>query len=89
MNTKRPFDPLLFNGLGSQRDRKWNHILYSVMFDIGAILIAMSMYLLYGTLSKWYDSSLIFFISYFIIAFFLLCMVLYGYISIFYSLKMV
>ncbi|WP_005219503.1 hypothetical protein [Helicobacter rappini] len=69
MNTKRPFDPLLFNGLGSQRDRKWNHILYSVMFDIGAILIAMSVYLLYGVLSRLHDDSLIFFISYFIIAF--------------------
>ena len=67
--TDKPFDPLLFNGLGSKRDRRWNHILYSVMFDIGAILIAMSMYLLYGTLSKWYDSSLIFFISYFVITF--------------------
>ena len=67
--TDKPFDPLLFNGLGSKRDRRWNHILYSVMFDIGAILIVMSRYLLYGTLSKWYDSSLIFFISYFVITF--------------------
>ena len=64
MNINQPFDPLLLNGLGSKRDRKWNHILYSVMFDIGIILIAMSVYLLYGILLKWYDSNLMFFISY-------------------------
>ncbi|RDU61472.1 hypothetical protein CQA53_10070 [Helicobacter didelphidarum] len=81
--TTKRFDPLLFNGLGSERDRKWNHILYSVMFDIGAILIAMSIYLLYGILSEWYDNSLIFFISYFVITFiFAMYCVLWLYIHI-------
>ena len=79
----KTFDPLLFNGLGSERDRKWNNILYSIMFDIGAILIAMSIYLLYGTLSKWHNSSLIFFISYFVITFiFAIYCVLWLYIHI-------
>ena len=54
MNTKRPFDPLLFNGLGSQRDRKWNHILYSVMSFSGALSIPMGLYILDGILRKWY-----------------------------------
>lgn len=54
MNTKRPFDPLLFNGLGSQRDRKWNHILYSVMSISGAFAIPIGLYLLDGILEKWY-----------------------------------
>ena len=83
MNINQPFDPLLFNGLGSKRDRGWNHILYSVMFDIGAILIAMSVYLLYGILAEWYDSSLVFFISYFVITFiFAMYSVLWLYIHI-------
>lgn len=62
------FDPLLFNGLGSERERKWNHRFYTIMFDIGIILGAVSIYLFNGIIiERWYSNNLAFFISYIII----------------------
>ena len=64
----KSFDPLLFNGLGSERERRWNHILYIIVFDIGMILGALSIYLFNGIfIEKWYSNNLAFFISYIII----------------------
>ena len=50
----RPFDPLLFNGLGSKRDRRWNHILYSIMSFNAALSIPIGLYILNGIIEKWY-----------------------------------
>lgn len=54
MNINQPFDPLLLNGLGSKRDRKWNHILYSVMSFNAALSIPIGLYILNGIIKKWY-----------------------------------
>lgn len=51
---QKSFDPLLFNGLGSKRDRRWNQILYSVMSINGAFSIPIGLYLLSGIIKKWY-----------------------------------
>lgn len=53
-NPQKPFDPLLFNGLGSQRDRKWNNILYSIMSFNAALSIPIGLYILNGIIEKWY-----------------------------------
>lgn len=51
----KTFDPLLFNGLGSERDRKWNNILYSIMSFNAALSIPMGLYILNGIIiEKWY-----------------------------------
>ena len=50
--TNKVFDPLLFNGLGSQRDRKWNNILYSIMSFNAALSIPIGLYILNGIIEK-------------------------------------
>ncbi|TQR61493.1 hypothetical protein [Campylobacter troglodytis] len=40
-NTKAAFDPLLFDGLGSDRDRKLNNILYTVFANMNAIMFIL------------------------------------------------
>ena len=52
--TDKPFDPLLFNGLGSKRDRLYNNILYSMMSFNAALSIPIGLYILNGIIEKWY-----------------------------------
>ena len=52
--TNKVFDPLLFNGLGSQRDRKCNNILYSIISFNTALSIPIGLYILNGIIEKWY-----------------------------------
>ncbi|RAX57196.1 hypothetical protein CCZ01_06955 [Helicobacter monodelphidis] len=40
--TTKRFDPLLFNGLGSERERKWNNIVNVIMYDISIIIGVIS-----------------------------------------------
>ena len=53
----KPFDPLLFNGLGRKRDRKWNNILYSIFSFINGILLAFGFLIIGGLAKKWYSET--------------------------------
>ncbi|RDU61474.1 hypothetical protein CQA53_10060 [Helicobacter didelphidarum] len=66
--TTKRFDPLLFNGLGSERERWWNNTLYSIISICGAFFTHIGIYLLYGISVKWYYQNW-FLISYVIIMF--------------------
>ncbi|MGX3044330.1 hypothetical protein [Helicobacter sp. T3_23-1056] len=66
-NTKMPFDPLLFDGLGSDRDRKWNNIIYSTISSCGATFAVFGLYIFYGVVvEKWHHNTW-FICSYFVI----------------------
>lgn len=63
----KDFDPLLFNGLGSKRERKWNHAMYSILAFNVAYSLFIASYILYGiVVKKWYYENW-FLISYIII----------------------
>lgn len=62
----KSFDPLLFNGLGSEKERRWNHRLYGILSLFGYIfgMIGGSS-VLYGIVTKKYYED--WFLNYYII----------------------
>lgn len=74
MNKQKHFDPLLFNGLGSERERRWNHILYSIVSINSALSILTSLCILNGIVRElyyytWFLISYVMFILIFLASF--------------------
>ena len=46
---QKQFDPLLFNGLGSERDRKWNNIIYTIFGNMTAIMFVLGIVIIGNT----------------------------------------
>ncbi|TQR60541.1 hypothetical protein [Campylobacter troglodytis] len=51
---KASFDPMLFNGLGSKRERRWNNALYSIISIEGILSVPIGLFIFNGVINKLY-----------------------------------